>query len=49
MFKRIIKRLVKRYGMKKLILMVGDYAVGSTKSKKDDMIWEEVKELLEKH
>jgi hypothetical protein len=49
MFKRIIKRLVKKYGMKKLILMVGDYAVGATKSKDDDVIWEEVKALLENH
>ena len=49
MLKRMIQRLVKKYGMKKLILMVGDYAVGSTKSEDDDIIWEEVKALLEKH
>ena len=28
-------------------MMIGDYAVGATKSKKDDKVWEEVKMLLE--
>ena len=47
MLKRIVQRLVLKIGMVKLLMMVGDAAVKSTKSKKDDEIWEEVKTLLE--
>jgi len=47
MLKSIIKRLVKKHGMKGLLMMVGDYAVKATKSKEDDKIWEEVKALLD--
>ena len=47
MLKRIVRRLVRKIGMVKLLMMVGDAAVQSTKSKKDDEIWEEVKTLLE--
>ena len=46
MLKRIIGRLVKKHGMVGLLLMIGDYAVKATKSKKDDKIWEEVRVLL---
>jgi hypothetical protein len=47
MLKRIIGRLVKKHGMVSLLLMIGDYAVKFTKSKKDDEVWEQVKELLD--
>ena len=47
MLKRIIKKMVKKHGMVGLLLMIGDYAVGGTKSKKDDEVWKEVKTLLE--
>jgi len=47
MLKRMIQRLVKKHGMKGLLILVGDYAVGATKSKKDEVSWEEVKMLLE--
>ena len=47
MLKIIIKKMVKKHGMVGLLLMIGDYAVGATKSKKDDEVWEEVKTLLE--
>lgn len=47
MLKRIIGRLVRKHGMVGLLMMVGDFAVKSTKSKEDDQIWEEVKVLLE--
>ena len=47
MLKRIIGRLVKKMGMVNLIIMIGDTAVKASKSKKDDKIWAEVKELLE--
>ena len=47
MLKRVIRKMVKKHGLVGLLLMIGDYAVGATKSKKDDEIWEEVKTLLE--
>jgi hypothetical protein len=47
MLKKMIQRMVRKLGMKGLLILVGDYAVGATKSKKDDEIWEEVKALLE--
>ena len=47
MFKKFIQRLVKKHGMKGLLIMVGDHAVKATKTKEDDMVWEQVKELLE--
>tara|TARA_Y100001951_G_C11234583_1_gene236662 strand:+ start:299 stop:457 length:159 start_codon:yes stop_codon:yes gene_type:complete len=47
MVKKYVGRYVKKYGMVKLLMMIGDYAVGATKSKKDDKVWEEVKMLLE--
>ena len=43
----MIQRMVRKHGMVGLLLMIGDYAVKATKSKKDDVIWEEVKTLLE--
>ena len=47
MLKRLIARMVGKMGMVQLLIMVGDYAVKASKSKKDDEIWEEVKSLLE--
>ena len=47
MLKRLIARMVGKMGMVQLLIMVGDYAVKASKSKKDDEIWEEVKALLE--
>tara|TARA_R110000823_G_scaffold2774_1_gene11082 strand:+ start:1284 stop:1433 length:150 start_codon:yes stop_codon:yes gene_type:complete len=47
MLKRIIQRMVRKVGMVNLLMMIGDYAVAATKSKKDDKVWEEVKSLLE--
>tara|TARA_Y100000310_G_C20675043_1_gene812532 strand:+ start:468 stop:617 length:150 start_codon:yes stop_codon:yes gene_type:complete len=48
MIKIFIRRLIKKHGMKKLLMIVGDYAVKSTKSRKDDKIWAEVKKVLGK-
>jgi hypothetical protein len=47
MLRRIIQRLVKKHGMKGLLLMIGDHAVKATKSKEDDKVWADVKEFLE--
>ena len=46
MIKLLIKRFVKKHGLKAIILMVGDIAVKATKSKKDDALWLKVKKLL---
>jgi hypothetical protein len=48
MLKLLLGRLIKKYGLKGLILIVGDHAVKMTKSKKDDKIWAEVKKVLKK-
>ena len=48
MIKLLIRKFIKKHGMKKLLMMVGDYAVKSTKSKKDDKVWAEVKKVLKK-
>ncbi len=47
MLKKMIGRLVKKHGMVGLLIMIGDVAVKQTKTKKDDEVWAEVKELLE--
>ena len=48
MFKAFIKQLVKKYGAKKLIILVGDLAVSLTPNKADDKIWAKVKKELGK-
>jgi hypothetical protein len=48
MLKLIIGKLVKKHGLKGILLKVGDLAVKITKSKKDDEIWNKVKKLLSK-
>ena len=48
MLKRIIGKLVKKHGMKGLLIIVGDNAVKLTKSKEDDKVWEKVKGLWNK-
>jgi hypothetical protein len=46
MIKLFVVRLVKKYGLKVLLLKIGDMAVKVTKSKKDDELWKKVKKLL---
>mgnify|MGYP003152569778 FL=1 len=46
MLKLLIKKLIKKHGMKGLLLIVGDYAVKATKSKEDDKVWAKVKKLV---
>ena len=48
MVKKIIARLIRKHGMKKVRLMIGDAAVKATKSKEDDKIWAQVKKVLDK-
>ena len=42
----IIGKLVKKHGLKNLLMKIGDLAVGITKSKKDDEAWAKVKKVL---
>ena len=44
----LVKKLIKKHGMKGLLVMVGDFAVKSTNSKEDDKVWAEVKKVLNK-
>ena len=46
MLKIVIKKLVKKHGLKNLLMKIGDLAVGITKSKKDDEAWAKVKKVL---
>ena len=48
MLKVLIGRLIRKYGMKKLLIMIGDVAVKYSKTKEDDKIWAEVKKILNK-
>ena len=47
MLKMVIGKLVKKHGLKKLLLKIGDLAVSITKSKKDDVAWAKAKTFLE--
>tara|TARA_Y100000310_G_scaffold180621_1_gene180532 strand:+ start:613 stop:765 length:153 start_codon:yes stop_codon:yes gene_type:complete len=44
----ILNKLLKKHGSIGLFVVVGDFIVGKTKSKKDDKMWEEVKKVLQK-
>tara|TARA_Y100000310_G_C20105349_1_gene544671 strand:- start:39 stop:194 length:156 start_codon:yes stop_codon:yes gene_type:complete len=48
MFKAIIKKLVKKHGVKSLLILVGDIATKITPSKSDDAIWAKIKVLINK-
>lgn len=43
MLKVVIGKLVKKHGLKNLLMKIGDLAVSITKSKKDDEAWAKVK------
>ena len=42
MLKKLVRRLVKKHGMKGLLIKIGDWAVSASKNKDDDAAWEEV-------
>ena len=48
MIKIILNKLLKKHGSVGLFVIVGDFIVGKTKSKKDDKMWKEVKKVLYK-
>lgn len=47
MLKMVLKKAVKKHGLKGLLIKVGDIAVKITKSKDDDKAWAKVKKVLE--
>ena len=47
MLKIVISKLIKKLGLKGLLLKIGDVAVSITKSKKDDEAWAKAKKFLE--
>ena len=47
MLKMLLKKAVKKHGLKGLLIKVGDIAVKITKSKDDDKAWAKVKKVLE--
>ena len=47
MFKILLKKYVKKYGLKKILIKVGDIAVKVTKTKDDDKLWAKVKKMLQ--
>ena len=48
MLKILISKLIKKHGLRGLLLKIGDIAVSITKSKKDDEAWAKAKKFLEK-
>ena len=47
MLKILLKKYIKKHGLKKILIKVGDIAVKVTKSKKDDKAWAEAKKVIE--
>ena len=48
MLKILLKKYIKKHGLKKILIKVGDIAVKVTKSKKDDKAWAEIKKVINK-
>ena len=46
MLKLLVGKFVAKHGIIALLLKVGGWAVKATKTKKDDEVWEKVKEVL---
>jgi hypothetical protein len=46
MLKILLKKYIKKHGLKKILIKVGDIAVKITKSKNDDKAWAEVKKVI---
>ena len=47
MLKVLVGKFVAKHGIIALLLKGGGWAVKATKTKKDDEVWEKVKEVLE--
>ena len=42
MLKKLVKSLVRKHGMKGLLVKIGDWAVKSSPNKQDDEVWNNV-------
>jgi|TARA_R100001530_G_scaffold4815_1_gene6295 hypothetical protein len=42
MLKKVVRRLVKKHGMKGLLIKIGNWAVSQSPGDNDDQIWNEV-------
>tara|TARA_R100001443_G_scaffold859_3_gene3405 strand:+ start:2579 stop:2734 length:156 start_codon:yes stop_codon:yes gene_type:complete len=40
MLKKLVRSLVRKHGMKGLLIKIGDWAVSASKNEKDDEAWE---------
>ena len=50
MLKKLVRRLVRKHGMKGLLIKIGDWAVSASKNEEDDAVWEEaVKPFIEEN
>ena len=47
MLKVLLKKYIKKHGLKAILIKVGDIAVKATKSKDDDKVWAKVKKVLD--
>ena len=46
MLKILLKKYVKKHGLKKILIKVGDIAVKVTKTKDDDKAWAKIKKVI---
>ena len=46
MLKILLKKYIKKHGLKKILIKVGDIAVKATKTKDDDRAWAKIKKVI---
>ena len=46
MLNLILGRLIKKHGVLGVLVVIGDFAVKITKSKKDDKAWDKIKKVI---
>tara|TARA_Y100000034_G_C6670373_1_gene294278 strand:+ start:361 stop:510 length:150 start_codon:yes stop_codon:yes gene_type:complete len=46
MLKLLLAKAIKKHGLKAILLKVGDIAIKTTKTKKDDEVWTKFKKVL---
>ena len=47
MLKLLLKKYIKKHGLRAILIKVGDIAVKITKSKNDDKVWVKIRKLIE--
>ena len=48
-FQMVLGSLLKKHGSVGLLVMVGDFIVSKTKTKKYDELWDEIKKVIQKY